>query len=437
MNILVTGLCTLHWGRMEFGNVGNYYIVEPFFKQLHRVFPDAQIKTTFQMSETFAREEQIQILNINLYYSWDKDFDNLKAVQLETSYVQEFIKTGKWYHLSPYIKEVLQSDLIIDLSGDMWGDNADIAGENRFEVDLLKIQIAQMLHKKTAMLIGSPGPFNKCSERILKLAKTVYANFDYVTNREPFSTKRLLSQGFDLSKTKNSFCTAFLSKSISDPNLIFKLQDFKKDQPLVGISICGFNFPTGTYDFWPRPDADFDILCELVEYIISTHHSKIMLLSHNNAFSKDPIFQLKNGRDYFILEKLYNRLITRKKVNPAEILLWDFPIFAPQVKFLIGETDIYISGRAHAAVAAFSQNVPCLILDYLNGPTPQKLKGFAADVGMEKYVTSISNIEKTKILFDELFYNRDKTKAYLLKENLKIKNDINRSFDFLKDIVKE
>lgn len=30
MKVFVIGQCTLHWGRMEFGNIGNYYIVEPF-----------------------------------------------------------------------------------------------------------------------------------------------------------------------------------------------------------------------------------------------------------------------------------------------------------------------------------------------------------------------------------------------------------------------
>ena len=49
MRILLIGQCTLHWGRMEFGNLGNYYIMEPFVRNLHRVFPDAEICTTFQM----------------------------------------------------------------------------------------------------------------------------------------------------------------------------------------------------------------------------------------------------------------------------------------------------------------------------------------------------------------------------------------------------
>jgi len=34
-NILLIGtIGTLHWGRMEFGNIGNYYIIEPFGKRI-------------------------------------------------------------------------------------------------------------------------------------------------------------------------------------------------------------------------------------------------------------------------------------------------------------------------------------------------------------------------------------------------------------------
>ena len=36
MRILITGQCTLHWGRMEYGNLGNYAIIEPFVRELHR-----------------------------------------------------------------------------------------------------------------------------------------------------------------------------------------------------------------------------------------------------------------------------------------------------------------------------------------------------------------------------------------------------------------
>ncbi len=73
--ILVTGLCTLHWGRLEFGNIGNYYIVEPLFRLLHKHFPNYEVLTTFQMTEEFSRKEKVQVLPMEIYYNWDLEKD--------------------------------------------------------------------------------------------------------------------------------------------------------------------------------------------------------------------------------------------------------------------------------------------------------------------------------------------------------------------------
>ena len=70
MKILVTGLCTLHWGRLQFGNIGNYYIIEPLFRELHRVFEGAEIITTFQMTDEFIRKEKVEVVPMDLYYAW-------------------------------------------------------------------------------------------------------------------------------------------------------------------------------------------------------------------------------------------------------------------------------------------------------------------------------------------------------------------------------
>ena len=67
---MVTGLCTLHWGRLQYGNVGNYYIVEPLFRLLHKYYPEAEIVTTFQMDENFICRENINVVPMELYYAW-------------------------------------------------------------------------------------------------------------------------------------------------------------------------------------------------------------------------------------------------------------------------------------------------------------------------------------------------------------------------------
>ena len=63
MKILIIGQTSLHWGRMEFGNIGNYYIIEPFVREIHKNFPNATINTTLQMSDRFCKDEISIIMN--------------------------------------------------------------------------------------------------------------------------------------------------------------------------------------------------------------------------------------------------------------------------------------------------------------------------------------------------------------------------------------
>ena len=71
MNIFIIGQCSLQWGRMEYGNIGNYYIIEPLIRELHRVFPNCKIKTTMQMSDRFCKEENVNSVPLQLYYNWN------------------------------------------------------------------------------------------------------------------------------------------------------------------------------------------------------------------------------------------------------------------------------------------------------------------------------------------------------------------------------
>jgi colanic acid/amylovoran biosynthesis protein len=147
MNILIIGQCTLHWGRMEFGNIGNYYIMEPFFRELHNVFPKAEISTTMQFSRRFCEDERVKSIPMDLYYNWRDN--ELELAKEELIISEQYKVTGELTHSTPYIQQVLNSQLIIDFSGDIWGDNANFLGKDRFEVGLLKDKIAQNLGKKS------------------------------------------------------------------------------------------------------------------------------------------------------------------------------------------------------------------------------------------------------------------------------------------------
>lgn len=312
MNILVIGQCTLHWGRMEFGNIGNYYIIEPFMRELHKAFPDSIIKTTMQMSERFCKTEKVSVLGMDLYYGWN---DDLRLAKKELMIAQKYKESNELIEKTAYIEEVLNTDLVIDFSGDIWGDNADFLGDDRFLVGLIKDRVAQLLGKKVVMLAGSPGPFS--NSELLNFAKEVYAAFDLVTNREPISVQLMKEQGFDVSKTQSLGCPAFLFEpaSESEVNNVLREEGLikqKRDKPIVGFILCGWNFETGPYDKVNRDDLDFINFAKSVEHLTEELGVRVCLMSHSNGFDIPPAaFNLKHGRDYLITKQLEQVLLNR------------------------------------------------------------------------------------------------------------------------------
>ncbi|MEO2280283.1 polysaccharide pyruvyl transferase family protein [Pseudoalteromonas pernae] len=433
MNILVIGQCSLHWGRMEFGNIGNYYIMEPFFRGLHKAFPGASIKTTMQMSERFQKDENVQSVSLDAYYNWRND--ELSLAKEEYEQAKRYLQTGQLEKSTPYLELVIESDLVIDFSGDIWGDNADFLGPDRFEVGLYKDLIAQELGKKVIMLAGSPGPFSNIET--LELAKTVYSQFDLVTNREEISTELLESWGFDTSKTYSLACPAFLFEPQNDEQMKSLLvseglsNKSDREKPIVGFIVCGWNFSQGPFDLWPRESADYLIFAKTVEYLTETLGARVCLMSHSNGFDIPPApFKLKHGRDYPIAKQLEAILIERDISKDFFVL--DGIYDAWQSKSIIASFDMLVTGRVHAAVSGFSQYIPTVVFDYGHAPKAHKLRGFSRVAAAENYLVDPSNLQNVINTVDSCFKDRDSYSFNLKKQMTHVREQVAQHFELTK-----
>lgn len=435
MNILVIGQCTLQWGRMEFGNIGNYYIIEPFFRELHRTFPSSQIQTTMQMSQRFCQEEDIFVLPMDLYYGWrDEELELAKA---ELCQSEKWKITGKLAQSTPYLDAVMWADFVIDFSGDMWGDNANLVGPDRFEVGMIKDLIAQNLKKRVFMLAGSPGPFS--SPRTKNLARHVYANFDLVINREPISTQLLAEQGFDMSRTATLACPAFLFEPASGPSINGLLQleglvQSKRSKPIVGFILCGWNFEIGPFDRWPREDCEYIKFIENIEYLTEELGVQVCLMSHSNGFDIPPAsFRLKHGRDYQVIKQLQKILLKRGISNSFFTL--DRVYDAWETKAIIGTFDMLVSGRIHAAVAGLSQFVPTVVIDYGHAPKAHKLLGFLTVTDMVEYIADAFKGDDMKIKIAQCWNNRTEIRRKLSMHMPKVQELARQNFSRLRCLV--
>lgn len=409
MRIFVMGQCTLHWGRMEYGNIGNYYIVEPMFGELRKVFPEAEIVTTMQFSDIFCRRHNIITVPQEIYYDFDRT-DNLESAKHEYQIVSDRLTAE-----TPYINEIRKSDLVIDFSGDIWGDNASFLGNDRFEAGLYKDLTAQLL-KPTVMIAGSPGPFKYC--KVLDLAKQAYAGFSLVINREPASSELLGKYKFDLSKTKVCACPSFLFQPASaetvKQTVLCNRLFIDNTKVKVGVMLCGWNFSRGPYDIWPRRDSEYDNFVELICNLAKESDREFYLLAHSNGFEVPPAsFRLKHGRDFPIMKQL--DCILQKTDIASKVFLLD-GIYSPEItKGIIKNFDVLISGRVHGAVGGLSQAVPTMIIDYGHEPKAHKLIGFAKMADIEEYIANPNDVESLIQTGERLIGQKDNVHRKLIE----------------------
>lgn len=433
--ILLIGQCSLHIGRMEFGNIGNYYIIEPFIRELHRCFPGVHIRTTLQMSDDFCQKEKVTCLPIELYYGWSNN--DTANVMMELGVADVYNKTGKLSHITPYIEEVMAADLVIDFSGDIWGDNADFLGSNRFLVGLCKDRIAQLLGKKIVMLAGSPGPFG--NEATKRLAQEVFADFDLVTNRESVSRALLERDGFRTDHLVDLACPAFLfepASGVAVEQLLDQIGLNYRDKLLVGFVLCGWNFTEGPFDKWPREDSDYVQFAEAIEHLVIDLGARVYLMSHANGFvTPAPPFTLIHGRDYPIIKQLQS--LIEKRGLAKDVFTLDGIYSAWETKAIVSCFDMLVSGRAHAAVAGLSQYVPTTIIDYGHEPKAHKLKGFAAVAGVGHLVADPAKPNDLTKKIDCCWQDRIKIQSDLKEKIPEVQAIARHNFDLLKSLVNE
>lgn len=439
MNILVTGLATLHWGRLEYGNIGNYYIIVPLFRELHKTFPTATITTTLQLTDEFAQREKINVLPAEFYYGWQEGSRDTKVALEEFESAKEYHKSGILPVSTPYIDELFKSNLIIDFSGDMWGDNSKTMGENRFFVELLKIRVAQLLHKKTVLFASSPGPVTEPG--MVEFAKEVYANYDAVINRESLSIKIMREGGFDVTKTVNCACPAWLFNKecypeYVDGDAILEKENLRNNKKNIGIILATYSLPGNTFDAWEREDNDFDDFIKLIEYILRVKKGQIVLISHSLGFDLPPNFRRKQWRDYKMITRLYEILQSRGNIDMSAITKIDTLYHPWEMHTLIGNLDMLISGRVHGAVAGLEQGVPTLGVDYKNGPLAHKMFGFFDVIGMGEYVVPRDEHDFIKY-FDRVYEELDTIKRKLSTNLLSTARKAKEGFTKLKQLLVE
>ncbi len=436
MKILVTGLCSLHWGRLEYGNIGNYYIVEPVFQELRRVFPQAEIRSTFQMTEEFNRRFLVNGLPLEYYYAWNGN--DLSQAILEYGAAECYAKTKTLPWETGFLRTAQDSDLIISLPGEMWGDYAEPVGKNRLWVEALKMRSAQLLGKKTVLMAAAPGPFT--DEKVRPFALETLKHFSQVQNREAAAADILREQGLQSDNVATYACPSFLFEKDAgikiDDILAAERLVRNREKALVGLTFGGFNMPLAPYDRWPREDWEYEKFAEAAEHVLNELNAQLLVFSHTNGFDQPPNFRLKPGRDHQLITRLQEIMDKRGLVkNPGDLLPINNPLLPSAMKAMLGQLDMLISGRLHAAVGAISQNVPVVYIPYTaEYKQNTKFKGFAELAGLTDFVPKTETSDELIALVTRAWQGRDMIRAHLETRVPKIKKTARSAFDDLRSL---
>lgn len=427
--IFITGSCSAHIGNWE-QQLGNAAILIGFLNSIHKNLPGVIVTTKYQLSKEFSHAHSIQSLNVeptegHKIYRFLITFYNLVLSAIWKLLSVVLHKDFKILQSTPLLQAYYNADIIVDLSGDTYGDNIPF---RNFVKHSLEIRIARLLEKPVVSLANSPGPFSGQIKKFI--ARATLNSITLITTREPLSAKLLQSIGV---KTPiiTTACPAFLlepaensvvSKILRDENI----QEGYK--PTVGFTLCGYNLYSNPT--WGTPESleDLNLYVPAIIFLLEKLHAQVVLIPH--VYRMDPLTaKIIQGPDYYISSALIHMVLKKKKYDNLKIVKGTYS--SSEVKGLIGKLDLHISGRLHAGVAALSQYVPTVLLSY-----GQKHLGFAKLLGQEEYVwlPSMGSEGLVKIV-TQAWKNRDIIRAELRERVPKVKNLANFNVRIIGDIL--
>lgn len=398
---------------MEFDNLGNFIIIEPFFRSLRAKFPESTIQTTLQLTDSFARKNGVDVLESRCF--WEYKFYNTSKtlVDLLLTIIWRIFTTinidlNRVVKASDRLQAIQKNDIIIDFSGDMYGDNA--LNWHQFIIGVVSPVLAKLLNKKVFFVASSPGPF-KTITRLL-LTKFSFRFFDIVSVREPVSLQILNGVGLVGEKycCYPCFSYGFRPTNVLGDKNIFEQEPAlsRTDKLIVGMIVCNLNMGDLPTNKWPREDQEYSPFIELITHMVKDKNVRVCIFSHRNK--TDASGNLIPGSDHSIINRILELLPEEMKEDVFTINgIYD----AATMNRIISKFELLISGRIHGAVQGIMQYIPTLIIDYGMEPKAHKLKGFALLCGLYDYICDPTDANDLKNKANSLWEHRKDVAADL------------------------
>lgn len=272
--------------------------------------------------------------------------------------------------ISYFITEITDADFVI-VTG---ADNYDYGFVNRHMIDI-NSAIFKNIGVNTHTILFD------CSLRKDHVSREIiddFKRFTYVTTRES-ETQKVLCEYLDPKKVKMYPDPAFILPA-KKCNYPFGFNE----NNTIGINIS--NLIMGKRVGVPS-DIIIPLYKNLIGYILKNTNYKVMLLQH----------VLNNGYDLEACLKLYEGYESNARV----LLFQTESLNSMELKYIISKLKMLITARTHASIAAYSMNVPVIVVGY-----SIKSLGIAKDIfgTSDKFVLDIKHIKFPNDLVDNFKY---------------------------------
>jgi len=289
-----------------------------------------------------------------------------------------------------YLKEYVDADIIVDLSGDSFSDSE--GGISL--INSLGVLIGTLLKTPVIFFSQSIGPFKKWT---LPLAKFCLNKADLIIVREEITKNYLKKIRVKSPVYFTTECAFVLAPAPTDHVKKILLQEnIGMKKPLIGIS---------TNAMLDDEKNDYaNLMAQIIDYIVERRpNAQVIFVPHVVSMRRDGM-----GDDRVIDEKIYKLARNKEYIN---LIKGDYS--PEELKGIIGLCDIFIGGRMHANIAAVSSCVPTMATAWSH-----KYYGIMRTVGQEKYVCDFKtmNFEELRSKIDDLWDNREE-----IQEELKVK----------------
>ncbi len=340
------------------GNVnrGCEAIIRSTVKVLNQSSGDIYVATYApQMDRPMARELGITLIS---YDKYPTKIHRYSAAMMRR--VNKKSLAGLKYILSPVMKMITPNDMCLTIGGDTYCYGRPIN----------QIAFNKYTSKKNIDNILWCCSVEKGS--ITKEIKKDLNRYKYIFAREAITYNNLIQAGIDSKKVIKCCDPAFFLGLQQVP-----LPDGFLVGNTVGINVSEMVINESNTQAW-------DNVCTLIEHILNNTDMTICLVPHVYSIEK-------NTNDYPILKKI------KEKYNSPRICMVDKEYNCEQLKYIISNCRFFVGARTHSTIAAYSSEVPTLVLGY-----SVKSKGIATDLfgTYDGYVLPYDELKEKNTLAD-------------------------------------